>query len=105
MVAVYCTFLPSFLFILAGAPYVEGMHENKAISGALGAITAAVVGVILNLAVFLGEAVFFPPAGFDWLAAFAAIAAFAASVRYALAIHWLVLAGAAFGLMRVFAGV
>ncbi|MFM7347308.1 MAG: chromate efflux transporter [Tagaea sp.] len=103
-VATYCTFLPSFLFILAGAPYVEGLHENKAISGALSAVTAAVVGVILNLAVFLGQAVFFPSEGFDFLAVLAAIAAFAASVRYALAIHWLVLAGAAFGLFRVFTG-
>jgi chromate transporter len=104
LVATYCTFLPSFLFILAGAPYVEGLHENKAISGALGAITAAVVGVILNLAVFLGQAVFFAGGGIDFLAVVAAIAAFAASVRYAIAIHWLVLAGAAFGLVRVFAG-
>jgi chromate transporter len=104
LVATYCTFLPSFLFILAGAPYVEGLHENKAISGALGAITAAVVGVILNLAVFLGQAVFFSGGGIDMLAVVAAIAAFAASVRYAIAIHWLVIAGAAFGLVRVFAG-
>jgi chromate transporter len=104
LVATYCTFLPSFLFILAGAPYVEGLHENKAISGALGAITAAVVGVILNLAVFLGQAVFLAPGGLDWLAVLAAIAAFVASARYAIAIHWLVLAGAAFGLVRVVAG-
>lgn len=103
-VAVYCTFLPSFLFILAGAPYVEGLHENKAISGALGAVTAAVVGVILNLAVFLGEAVFFPGGGFDFVAVVAAVAAFAVSARYAVAIHWLVIAGAALGLLRVVAG-
>lgn len=103
-VATYCTFLPSFLFILAGAPYVEGLHENKAISGALGAVTAAVVGVILNLAVFLGQAVFLPTAGFDALAVAAAIVALAVSIRYAPPIHWLVLAGAAFGLARVFTG-
>ena len=104
LVAVYCTFLPSFLFILIGAPYVEGLHENKAISGALGAITAAVVGVILNLAVFLGQAVFFAPGGIDFLAIAAAIVAFAASMRYTIAIHWLVLAGAAFGLVRALTG-
>ena len=104
LVATYCTFLPSFLFILAGAPYVEGLHENKAIAGALGAVTAAVVGVILNLAVFLGQAVFLPTTGFDALAVAAAIVALAVSIRYAPPIHWLVLAGAAFGLARVFTG-
>jgi chromate transporter len=102
--ATYCTFLPSFLFILAGAPYVEGLHANKAVSAALGAITAAVVGVILNLAVFLGQAVFFPKAGIDFLAIAAAAIAFAVSVRFNPPIHFLVLAGAAFGLVRVFAG-
>lgn len=98
--ATYCTFLPSFLFILAGAPYVETLHTNKAISGALAAITAAVVGVILNLAVFLGQAVFVPATGIDGLAIAASLAAFVATVRGRVAIHWLVLAGAAFGVIR-----
>src|SRR5258708_29626651 len=56
----YCTFLPCFLFIFAAAPYVESLHENKNIGSALGAITAAIVGVILNLAVFLAQGVVLP---------------------------------------------
>jgi chromate transporter len=104
LLATYVTFLPSFLFILAGAPYVEGLHENKAASAALGAITAAVVGVILNLGVFLGQAVFWPASGLDFVAIAVAIVALGLLVRFGLAIHWLVVAGAAFGVARYVAG-
>ncbi|WP_298671469.1 chromate efflux transporter [uncultured Sphingomonas sp.] len=48
----WVTFAPCFLWIFAGAPFIEGLRGNRALSGALGAITAAVVGVILNLAVW-----------------------------------------------------
>jgi chromate transporter len=105
LLATYVTFLPSFLFILAGAPYVEGLHENKAASAALGAITAAVVGVVLNLGVFLGAAVFFPEGGgIDRVAVVVAALAFVGLARFGLAIHWLVLAGAAFGIARMALG-
>jgi len=105
LLASYVTFLPSFLFILAGAPYIEGLHENKGASAALGAITAAVVGVVLNLAVFLGQAVFVPAPGMvDFVALGVAAIAFVALVRFGTAIHWLVLAGAAFGLVRYATG-
>ena len=53
LLAMWCTFVPSFLWIFLGAPYVEAMLGNKALSSALTAVTAAVVGVILNLAVWL----------------------------------------------------
>lgn len=103
--ATYVTFLPSFLFILAAAPYIESLHDNKAMSSALGAITAAVVGVILNLGVFLAAAVFVPAPGVvDWISVAAAIAAAVALMRFQLDIHWLVAAGAAFGLLRLAAG-
>jgi chromate transporter len=46
------TFLPCFVWIFAGAPFVEKLRENKALASALSAITAAVVGVILNLALW-----------------------------------------------------
>jgi len=49
---VWVTFTPCFLWILAGAPYVEALRGNRALSGALAAITAAVVGVIFNLTVW-----------------------------------------------------
>ncbi|WP_018230612.1 chromate efflux transporter [Methyloversatilis universalis] len=58
------TFLPSFLFILAGGPLVEATHDDLKFTAPLTAITAAVVGVILNLALFFGYHVLWPE-GFD----------------------------------------
>jgi chromate transporter len=55
----WVTFLPSFLWIFAGAPFIEKMRGNAALGGAMSAITAAVVGVILNLAVWFGLHVLF----------------------------------------------
>ncbi|MDY6949513.1 MAG: chromate efflux transporter [Pseudomonadota bacterium] len=55
----WVTFIPSFLWIFAGAPFMERMRGNAALSGAMAAITAAVVGVILNLAVWFGLHVLF----------------------------------------------
>lgn len=52
LLATWVTFTPCFLWIFAGAPFIEGLRGNKALSGALSAITAAVVGVILNLAIW-----------------------------------------------------
>src|SRR5690606_24607805 len=58
------TFLPSFLFILAGGPLVESTHGDLKFTAPLTAITAAVVGVILNLALFFGYHVLWPE-GFE----------------------------------------
>lgn len=52
LLATWVTFAPCFLWIFLGAPYIEALRGNKALSAALAAITAAVVGVILNLAVW-----------------------------------------------------
>jgi chromate transporter len=52
LLATWVTFIPCFLWIFLGAPFIERMRGNKALSGALSAITAAVVGVILNLALW-----------------------------------------------------
>ena len=79
------TFLPSFLFILAGGPLVEATHGDLAFTGPLTAITAAVVGVILNLALFFGYHVLWPKgfAGvFDWPSALIALAAAVALFRF-----------------------
>ncbi|MDR6104342.1 putative chromate ion transporter [Agrobacterium larrymoorei] len=57
--AAWATFVPSFIFIFLGAPYVERLKDNAALSGALSAITGAVVGVILNLSVWFGLHVLF----------------------------------------------
>ncbi|MEQ1637159.1 MAG: chromate efflux transporter [Methylococcales bacterium] len=59
-VVTYFTFLPSFLFILAGGPLVESTHGNLKFTAPLTSITAAVVGVILNLAAFFAYHVFWP---------------------------------------------
>jgi len=52
LLVTWVTFVPSFLFIFLGAPYVERVRENRALAAALTGVTAAVVGVIANLAVF-----------------------------------------------------
>jgi chromate transporter len=79
------TFLPSFLFILAGGPLVESTHGDITFTAPLTAITAAVVGVILNLALFFGYHVLWPhgfAGAFDWLSAVIALAAAVALFRY-----------------------
>jgi chromate transporter len=59
LLTTWVTFTPCFLWIFFGAPFVEMLRANKALGAALGAITAAVVGVILNLAVWFGLQVLF----------------------------------------------
>ena len=89
-VATFFTFLPSFLFILVGGPLVEATRGELHFTAPLTAITAAVVGVILNLAVFFAWHTFWPQATdavpfaapFDSFAVAVAIAAFVALFRY-----------------------
>jgi len=77
LVATYFTFLPCFLFIFLGGPYIEKFRENAKLSAALSSITAAVVGVVLNLAVWFGLQVLIPGDGsFNWFAAVIGLAAF-----------------------------
>jgi chromate transporter len=52
LLATWVTFTPCFLWIFLGAPFIEILRGNKALNGALSAITAAVVGVVLNLAIW-----------------------------------------------------
>jgi chromate transporter len=59
VLTVWVTFVPCFLWIFLGAPYVETLRQNKALSGALATITASVVGVIANLAVWFALHVMF----------------------------------------------
>jgi chromate transporter len=69
----FYTFLPSFLFIFIGAPLIERTRQDERIKATLGVVTAAVVGVILNLALYLGRAVVWPHAAdqsIDWVSAF-----------------------------------
>nr|WP_222105244.1 chromate efflux transporter [Denitromonas halophila] len=79
------TFLPSFLFILAGGPLVESTHGEIRLTAPLTAITAAVVGVVLNLALFFGYHVLWPDGlagGFDAVAALVALGAAVALLRF-----------------------
>ena len=101
LVATYCTFLPCFIFIFLGAPYIEVLRGNKNLTGALTGVTAAVVGVILNLALVFGAAVIWPN-GFagdvNWFAAVMSGLSFVALYRFKLDVLWVVLAGGAVGL-------
>ncbi len=89
-VATFFTFLPSFWFIIAGGPLVEATRGELKFTAPLTAITAAVVGVILNLATFFAWHTFWPqgskaaPFGgpFEWLPVLIAIAAFLALWKY-----------------------
>jgi chromate transporter len=84
-VVTYFTFLPSFLFILAGGPLVESTHGNLKYTAPLTGITAAVVGVILNLAAFFAYHVFWPQGfaeRFDAMAALIGLSGLLALLRY-----------------------
>jgi chromate transporter len=83
LITTWATFVPCFLFVLLGAPHVEQLREQPRLSAAMTAITAAVVGVILNLAVKFSEHALWPQSGgFDWFTAVVAIAAFVAMQRF-----------------------
>jgi chromate transporter len=89
-VATFFTFLPSFFFIIAGGPIIEATRGELKFTAPLTAITAAVVGVILNLAVFFAWHTFWPKATgsapfsspFDAVAVAIAVAAFIALWKY-----------------------
>ena len=76
-ITTWTTFLPCFLWIFLGAPHIEQLRGNKNLTSALSAITAAVVGVVLNLAIWFGLHVLFPSAGVvDWFAVIVSVIAF-----------------------------
>ena len=96
------TFLPSFLFILAGGPLVETTHNDLKFTAPLTAITAAVVGVILNLALFFGYHVLWPQGfagGFDWPSALIALSAAVALLRFKRGVIEVIAACAIIGLL------
>ena len=118
VLATYFTFLPSFVFILLGAPYIESMRGELRLTAALTGITAAVVGVVLNLAVFFGKTVIWPKlsiphSGFSVSGALSllaettnvfglvlAVAAFVALQRFKVSLSYVVLACAIAGLAK-----
>jgi chromate transporter len=102
LLTTYVTFLPSFYLIIAGAPYVESVQRFAWARNALSAITAAVVGVIFSLAIFLGRATFFDQGEVQWIAVIAAAVSLALLVTGRISIPMLVAVGAAFGLVTSF---
>ena len=104
LVTTYTTFLPCFIFIFIGAPYIEVLRGNKNLTSALSGVTAAVVGVILNLALVFGLAVILPQGWqgeINWFAAVMSLAAFIALYRLKVDVLWVVLAGGVIGLGRI----
>jgi chromate transporter len=111
----WVTFVPCFLFVFLFAPYMERLRKNRALSGALAAITAAVVGVILNLTVWFALHVLFGRVGaldlgvfapawpevttLDWRAALLALVAVAALFRLHLGMVPVLAICAALGLV------
>jgi chromate transporter len=105
-VVTYFTFLPSFVFILAGGPIVESTHGQLKFTAPLTAITAAVVGVILNLALFFAYHVLWPQGfggPFSIASALITVAAVVALFRFKVGVIPLLAACAAAGLAVTFA--
>ena len=105
-ITTWTTFVPSFIFILLGAPYIEKLRGHAGLSSALSAITAAVVGVIANMAVWFAQQVLFPTAdqaGTSWrLDGFAlavALVGFLGLWRLKWDIHSVVIGAALMGLV------
>jgi chromate transporter len=101
VVATVFTFLPSFVFIFAGAPLIESTHGDLRFTAPLTAITAAVVGVVVNLAVFFAGHVFWPDGragSFDVAAGVIALAAAIALFRFRVGVIPLIGAAAIAGL-------
>ena len=99
-ITTWTTFVPCFLWILLGAPHIEEMRGNARLSAALSAVTAAVVGVILNLAVWFGQHVLVPaPGRVDWFALAVALGAFVGLWRWKWNVVPVVLAAGALGIV------
>jgi chromate transporter len=106
VVVTFFTFLPSFLFILLGGPFIETTHGNLKFTAPLTGITAAVVGVIVNLAVFFALHVLWPhglQGGFDWPSLVIGLSAGVALFRFKVGVIPVVLACGLVGLaLRLF---
>ncbi len=99
----FYTFLPCFLFIFAGAPLIERTQENIKVKEILSLVTAAVVGVVLNLTIYLGRAVVFPKelslAGLDYSTLSWIMISFVAMYRFKIGMITWIGVSAVFGLV------
>lgn len=101
-IVTFFTFLPSFVFILLGGPFIETTHGNLKFTAPLTAITAAVVGVIVSLAVFFAYHVFWPQgldARVDWAAIVLAVGALIAIFRFKVGVIPVILASGVLGML------
>jgi len=98
-VATLCTFAPSFVFVISGAPLIDRIRTTGAFAASLNGITVAVVGVIAALAVFVTRHAAFTDGGLDWLVVVAAVVSFVAVVRFKTRVIVVVAACAAAGLI------
>ncbi|MGD9016066.1 MAG: chromate efflux transporter [Desulfobacterales bacterium] len=99
LITTYVTFLPCFFFIFAGAPFIEAMARNQGLQAALTGVTAAVVGVVLNLGVWFGTKVILPSSGMDLYAGISAVISLVLLQKYHFPIHYLVPVGAVAGVI------
>lgn len=100
LLSTWTTFLPCFLWIFLGAPYIEQTRDSVRLSSALSTITAAVVGVVLNLGVWFAIHSLFPAGGHvDWTLLLLSVSAFVVMVRWKWDIIPIVLACAVAGLL------
>jgi chromate transporter len=104
LLATYATFLPSFFFIFSGA-YIERLRHNTKLNAALLGVTAAVVGVILNLALTFGATVVFPNSQIDFFAFVLAISSFGALYFFKVDVLIVVIVGGLCGLAKFFLGI
>lgn len=102
----FYTFLPCFLFIFVGAPIIELTQENKKIKEILSLVTAAVVGVVLNLTIYFGKAVILPKdisfAGLDYISLGWTVVSFIAMYRFKIGMITWIGISAIFGLAYYF---
>lgn len=100
-ITTWTTFLPCFLWIFLGAPYIETLRENQRLNAALSAITAVVVGVVLNLAVWFGLHTLFPSGSpVNWAGLGVAVLAFLGLARWKWDVMWVIAATALLGIVR-----
>ena len=105
LITTWTTFVPCFLWVFLGAPYIEKLRGAKQLTAALSTVTAAVVGVILNLAVWFGMHVIFPPGrNVDWFALVVCAIAFVGILRWGWNIVPVILGSGLLGLIHTLAG-
>jgi len=101
-IVTFFTFLPSFIFIFLGAPMIESTHNKLNFTAPLSAITAALVGVILNLAIFFAQHTFWPNVDYEqinWLGVLLSLTALVTSLYYKINTIYILSVCAFFGII------